>query len=180
MSDEATNTVEVMNGKPLDNQTEKDIEEQIEKLTNLTELYKLKKAVVVKLVEAFNNSYNISEACQYAGISRDTYNRWEKDVPSFADLMEEAKAMPRRKAKEQVTAAIVGGDVSTARWYLERKDPEFKPKAEVDNNLGLQETRKKLGDLLDDSSADDFGQQPATATEQSSGAEVPETPTDIS
>lgn len=183
MSDEATKAVEEMNGKPL----ESAVITPPENMTNMTEQpesgvdpYKYDEKVVARLVEAFNNSYNVTEACQYAQISRETYYRWLKEIPEFEPIIEEAKAMPLRKAKETITSAIVQGDVNTAKWYVERRDPDFKPKAEVDNTHELKETRRKLGDVLDERSADDFGEQPSTTAGETSGAEVPQNPTDIS
>lgn len=142
--------------------------------------YKYNDKTVKKLIEAFNNSYNISEACQYARIDRNTFYFWLDKVPGFADIVEEAKAMPLRKAKEVITKAIVSGDVNTAKWYAERRDPDFKPKAEVDNNIGLQETRKKLGDILDDRSSDDFGEQSSSPAQPEDRDEISQTPSDIS
>jgi hypothetical protein len=153
-----------------------------ENLTKPTEFdpYKYSPETEAKLVEAFEMSYNVSEACQHAGISRDTYYAWIKEIDGFEATMEVAKSSPLKQAKGVIKDALKSGDISTAKWLLERKDPEFKPKAEVDNNLGLQETRKKLGDLLDERSADDFGEQPTTAPDEADGSEIPANPTDIS
>jgi hypothetical protein len=133
-----------------------------------------------RLIEAFENLYNVSEACQHAGISRDTYYEWLKQIDGFEAMMEEAKQTPLKSAKMLLRTAIVSGDTSTAKWLLERKDPEFKPKAEVDNNHQLKETREKLGNVLDERTTDDFGEQPAATPGETSGAEVPQNPTDIS
>lgn len=151
-------------------------------LTNLTEFdpHKYTDATRDKLVEAFEKMYNVSEACQYVGISRETYYQWIKNIDGLEAIIEEAKAKPLKTAKGVINTALASGDTATAKWLLERKDPDFKPKAEVDNNIGLQETRKKLGDILDERSADDFGEQPAATPEATDGAEVPPSPTDIS
>lgn len=142
--------------------------------------YKYNKTVVDKLVEAFSRSYNITEACQYAGIDRATYYRWIEQVPEFEAIVEEAKAQPLKDAKNVINTAIKSGDVNTAKWMVERRDPDFKPKAEVDNTHELKETRRKLGNLLDESNTDDFGEQSASTAETGGGAEVPTNPTDIS
>lgn len=143
--------------------------------------YKYSNVVVDKLTEAFSKSYSVVEACQFAGIHKDTYYKWMKEIPEFETLMAEAKSRPLKKAKEVLNLALQANDVTTAKWLLERKDPEFKPKAEIDNNIGLQETRKKIGDFLDDDdSPDDVGGQP-TATDAGTAAdEMANTPTDIS
>lgn len=142
--------------------------------------YKYNTTTVDRLVEAFSKSYNITEACQFAGIDRATYYRWLEQVPEFEGIVEEAKAQPLKDAKNVIHTAIKTGDVATAKWMVERRDPDFKPKAEVDNTHELKETRRKLGDVLDERATDDFGKQPAATAGDPSGAEVPQNPTDIS
>lgn len=151
--------------------------------TKLTEFdpYKYTDATVERLVEAHSKSYSVAEACQYARISKDTYYKWLKEIPEFVEIIEEAKARPIKKAKAVIDMALSANDVATAKWYVERRDPDFKPKAEIDNNIGIQETRKKIGDFLDDDdSTDDVGEQPATTDGSAVGDEVATTPTDIS
>lgn len=154
-----------------------------ENQTNPTEFdpYKYGPVVVEKLSEAFGKSYSVIEACQFAGIHKDTYYKWLKEIPEFEGLMATAKAQPLKKAKEVINIALTANDVGTAKWLLERRDPDFKPKAEVDNNIGLQETRKKIGDFLDDDdSPNDVGEQPTAADADTARGEVAEAPTDIS
>lgn len=151
--------------------------------TNSTELilpYKYKPFVVKKLVEAFEKSYSVTEACQYAGIDRGTYYNWIEQVDGFDEIIEEAKSRPLKLAKDVIRDALIANDVSTAKWYAERRDPDFKPKAEVDNTHELKETRRKLGDILNERKPDDFGKQPSTAAEPDGGGDVPASPTDIS
>jgi transposase len=143
--------------------------------------YKHSEDTEAKLIEAFGKSFNITEACQFAGIHRDTYYDWIKQIEGFEARMEEAKAAPLKKAKSVIDTALRAGDVATAKWYVERRDPDFKPKAEVDNTHELKETRKKIGEFLDDDdSTDDVGSQPPTADASTAADEVAATPTDIS
>lgn len=143
--------------------------------------YKYSPETEAKLIEAFSKSFNIKEACQFAGISRDTYYEWLKDIEGFEATMEEAKAQPLKKAKSVIDTALKAGDISTAKWYVERRDPDFKPKAEVDNTHELKETRKKIGEFLDDDdSTDDVGSQPPASDASATADEVATTPTDIS
>lgn len=137
-------------------------------------------ATVTKLLAAFSNDYTIEQACAYSGIARTTYYRWLDENPYFKDKMEEAKNAPLRRAREVVIETINAGDANLAFRYLERRDPEFKPKAEVDNNIGLQETRAKIKDFLDDDSPNDSSEQPPTANTPDVRGEVAEAPTDIS
>jgi len=45
-----------------------------------------------RLADALQHSATISDACRYAGISRDTYYRHCKNEPVFAEKMNTAKA----------------------------------------------------------------------------------------
>lgn len=143
-------------------------------------------SLVTKLIAAFNNGFNVVEACQYGGISKQTYYRWLKEDSEFSDLMEHAKMAPNRKAKEIVVQAINGGDAQLAFRYLQARDPDFKPKFEGELAHGLQETREKIKDFLDDGSdleqtgADVSGAEPTTTSTGSGSGEVAQVTPDIS
>lgn len=143
----------------------------------------------VKLLEAaFNNMFNISEACQYAGISRETYYNWLGDDNIFSYRMSVAQKAPGMTAKQNIMKALSAGDTNISRWYLERKDPEFKPRAQIDPPPeGQQTTEEKLKDFLDDrndgayaNTENDVSVEPATTPIAEGGDEVAPGPTDIS
>lgn len=139
--------------------------------------------VVTLLENAFSNSYNITEACQYAGISRTTFYEWLADDDIFSYRMSVAQAKPLRRAKEVVTKAIDEGDPQIALRYLTLRDPDFKPKAEVTNTVEETETRQKIKEFLDDTTdgtEHDTGGEPVAADTASAGSEVAQPPTDIS
>lgn len=156
--------------------------------------------IAEKIYEAFRWHYNITEACQHAGISRGTYYNWLEQHPQFAEKVEVAKTDPLKQAKQNIAKEIQGGDVSTSKWLLERRDPDFKPKAEVDNTHEVTETRKKIGDFLDDTGTttsapvdspdgdsgaagdqpNDAGAEPAGTDAEAGADPVAATPPDIS
>lgn len=136
--------------------------------------------VVLVLETAFHNGFNITEACQQAGITRTTYYEWLGDDEIFASRMAEARTALTRKAKTNVFKAINTGDPNISLRYLTLRDPDFKPKAEVDNRFDLDTTRKKIKDFLDDDSPDDVSEQPSTADGTEARGEVAEAPTDLS
>lgn len=136
----------------------------------------------VSLLEmAFHNMFNITEACQYAGISRETYYQWLADDDIFSYRMSVAQQAPSKKAKENILTALNEGDTGISRWYLERKDPEFMPKAKVTSDPEERATREKIREFLDDTNdSDDASSEPPAADSAEARGEVAEAPTDIS
>ena len=47
---------------------------------------------VCKLADALQHSATVTDACRYAGVSRDTYYRYLNNEPIFAEKMNAAKA----------------------------------------------------------------------------------------
>lgn len=105
--------------------------------------------IIADLETAFNNDYNITQACHYAKIDRQTYYNYLRD-PIFAEHMEVARNMPLRKSREIVIKAISDGDANLAFKYLTVRDPDFKTKSEVAFNPDLETTREKLKEFLDE------------------------------
>lgn len=136
---------------------------------------------VQKLEEAFAWDFNITEACQHAGIARKTYYEWLADDDVFSYLMSVAQAAPKRKAKEIITKAIQTGDAALALRYLTLRDPDYKPKIQQEPPEGLPETRAKIKDFLDDTNdLNDASSEPAATDSPEARGEVAEAPTDIS
>lgn len=144
-------------------------------------LTKFNEDTVNKLELAFNTAFNITEACQYAGISRETYYTWLAEDDVFSYRMSIAQAAPNKKAKELVVKAMQNGDEKLALKFLMLRDPDFNPKVEVRNTVETQETRQKIKGFLDDTSDfNDASGEPAAGDASAVGGEVAQTPTDIS
>jgi ACT domain-containing protein len=47
--------------------------------------------IMIKLADAIQHNANITDACRYAKISRDTYYRYLNNEPVFAETMATAK-----------------------------------------------------------------------------------------
>lgn len=111
---------------------------------------KLGPKVVTKLVAAFHKGYNDDEACFYAVISRNSYYRWYREDADFRYKIDQAKLQPNLHAKELVIDAIEGGDIASARWWLERKaKSEFGTRSEValEGSLVITDPEAALADL---------------------------------
>ena len=93
---------------------------------------KINEIVVGKLEEIFKRDWNVSEACLYAGINRDTYYENLKKNKEISDRMERARMFPFIYAKKKLFEAIGSKDLNIAAKYalefLKRKDPEWKDK----------------------------------------------------
>lgn len=48
--------------------------------------------IMMRLEDALQHSSTVSDACRWAGISRDTYYRYYRDQPLFAERMAAAQA----------------------------------------------------------------------------------------
>ena len=121
---------------------------------------KITKEVVGKLELAFSRGLNITEACDFVGLSRDTYYEKLKNDKGFSDKMSRAQNHLISSAKINIAAGIESGDIDLSKWYLERKckdeysvkrDIDAKITADVNNNnpfkdLTTDELRKLIKD----------------------------------
>lgn len=78
--------------------------------------------VVSKLIVAFEGGSTVRDACWHAGISHEAYYSRVRDDEVFADKMDKAQQEVGKNAREVVVNAIKKGDLSTAKWWLERKN----------------------------------------------------------
>ncbi len=76
--------------------------------------------VMAKLEDALQYGATISEACYYAGISRDTFYRYFRNEDVFAKKMEAARNKLLFIAKRNVADAIMNGDYQSSVWLLEK------------------------------------------------------------
>jgi hypothetical protein len=89
-------------------------------------------SVIAKLEDAFSNGATDLQACFLANISKDSLYRYIQEHPSFSDRKQGLKDMIAYQAKVKIKDAIRTETIPfTAKWYLERKDNEFKPKSDI-------------------------------------------------
>ncbi|KAK9680602.1 hypothetical protein QE152_g38897 [Popillia japonica] len=106
--------------------------------------------LVRKLEYGFMHDFNITECCEYAGISRDTYHSWVKENEDFSDRMERARSDLKRRAKVVLAESINDGNIDDAKWLLERRaKKEYSTKQDIDMVIGnREETVKELEGLF--------------------------------
>jgi hypothetical protein len=97
------------------------------------------KEVLGKLEEAFLCDATNDEAAYYAGINPDTLYEYKKNNPKYSEHIKTLRGMTGLKAKANIKKSIESGDKYDSRWYLERRDKDYKPKSkhEVSGNVGL-------------------------------------------
>lgn len=107
--------------------------------------------VLQKLEDAFMNAFTDEMACLYAGISpRALYDYCEAN-PQFTQRKEELKQTPNLAAQKTLVGDL--NNTGGARWWAERKMPEFMPKTKVEHGGKVQtedvtqsEVAKKLAE----------------------------------
>ena len=75
------------------------------------------------------------QACLYADIGESTLYEYQQANPDFAERKKTLKENVKMRARLNVFGAIERGDLDTCKWYLDRKDDEFKPKQTTDMNM---------------------------------------------
>jgi hypothetical protein len=85
-----------------------------------------------KLEDAFSNGAPDKEACLYAGISPSTLYSYQARNPKFSERKEQLKLTPNIAARRTIVASL--GDVNTAKWWLEKKDPDMKPMSKIEHS----------------------------------------------
>ena len=91
--------------------------------------------VVNKLEQGFTMGFTDEEACLYANISKQTLYDYCKRVEGYTDRKEELKNHPKLLAKVNLYNALKDNKkIEDSKWYLERRDKEFKQKTDITSN----------------------------------------------
>ena len=90
---------------------------------------------VKELEGYFVNGATDIQACFLAGISKQTLYNYQELNPEFVDRKVALKDDLAYRAKLKIKAEIESETKpDTAKWYLERRDKEFKQKTDVTTN----------------------------------------------
>ncbi|MDQ5913753.1 MAG: hypothetical protein QG623_372 [Patescibacteria group bacterium] len=81
---------------------------------------------VRKVIVARRRGLSIRQACATSGISHETYYYHTRHNREFTYILEQSQDSIKERARLGVVDAIMQGDLATCKWYLERKDPEFR------------------------------------------------------
>ena len=96
-------------------------------------------STLAKLKEGFAQGFSVRNACIWADISQDTYFNYCKKYPNFSEQCKTLQQKPLIKSILVINKALNEGDVSTAKWYAERKaKDEFSLKTETEHSGQIQ------------------------------------------
>lgn len=98
-----------------------------------------------KLEELFVRGLSDEEACLLADIGTSTLYDYCRDNPQFSERKELLKQRVKTRAKLNISKAIEDGDVDLSKWYLERRDKDFKTKQSVEHEGAIQTTNPFAG-----------------------------------
>jgi hypothetical protein len=88
--------------------------------------------IITKIEQVATLDGTVEEMAMYGGIHRDTLYTYFKQNPEFSDRIHALRQSLILKARYTIVNNL--DDISTAKWYLERKArKEFSSKAEVDD-----------------------------------------------
>ncbi|MEX1013647.1 MAG: hypothetical protein WDZ80_00615 [Candidatus Paceibacterota bacterium] len=100
---------------------------------------KMTNETVNKLEQAFAIGCTDEEACSYAGISRETLNKYQNKNKEFLDKKHELKLKPVLKARQTIVNGL--GNISVAQWYAGKK-----MRKEFGNNIDITTGGKPIKD----------------------------------
>ena len=103
---------------------------------------------VETILAALDEGLTKKGACRVAGISTETLRRWCLEDKELAQQVERLVDRDIDAARRVVNGAIDGGCRKTARWLLERRDPEFRTKQDIRVDGDTVETQVKFLERL--------------------------------
>lgn len=102
--------------------------------------------VVERITQAIRNGMTYELACQYAGISHETFYRWMNEKAEFSAAVKEAEGAGAMTWLEAIQKAADRGEWTAAAWKLERRYPQLYGRRVVDANVKAQIDVTKLSD----------------------------------
>ena len=103
------------------------------KVVNSDNAWWMERTKLEAFINAFKYGANVKQAMVAIGISERQYGYFLNKHPDFCMLREACGKIPDLKALQTMVGGL-GNDLTTARWYLERKMPEEYGQK---NNIGI-------------------------------------------
>lgn len=126
---------------------------------------------LAKLEEAFLVGATDLQACFYAGIGARTLYEYQEENPEYAQRKAALKENLQFRAKKLVAQSLAEGSIPDARWYLEKRDPEFNPKQRLDHSSedGTMSPKDKTSAVLAIMSEEQLKAALSTPDEETNG-----------
>jgi len=95
---------------------------------------KMTDEVIEKIENELKNGATLSQASFLADISLRTLYNYFNDYPEFKERCELLQGMVAYRARVNIKNKIELGDIDTSKYWLDRKDKEFKLKTDITSN----------------------------------------------
>ena len=89
--------------------------------------------VIAKIEEELKNGATLAQSAFLAGISLKTIYNYFGENPDFKERCELLQGLVAYRARVNIKNKIETGDIDTSKYWLDRKDKDFKPKSEQDH-----------------------------------------------
>lgn len=83
------------------------------------------------ILDVLSNGGTRKDAYEFAGISKNCFYEWLKEIPDFKAQVENAEASSRVFAVNQLWTMVKAFSSPDIKYWLDRRHPEFKPKPNV-------------------------------------------------
>lgn len=103
-------------------------------------------ATAKKITDAIKVGATYRLACDYAGITEETFSQWRKKYPEFSELVKEAEGSAAIKWLALIDKAAQDGTWQAAAWKLERRYPESYGRTVTDTRHSGHIELSKLSD----------------------------------
>lgn len=87
--------------------------------------------VIVKIEEELKNGATLTQAAFLANISLKTLYNYFNNFPDFKERCNLLQDLVSYRARKNIVGRITEGDIEQSKYWLDRKDKEFKPKSDV-------------------------------------------------
>lgn len=122
--------------------------------------------IIEKVLNAIAVGAPFTHACNYAGISFETFNEWRKQYSEFSESVKEAEGKAVVGWLARIEQAAKDGNWTAAAWKLERRYPETfgrRDKVTVDVKQLDSDIERELAILTAGSKDTSFGEAESEA-----------------
>jgi hypothetical protein len=77
-----------------------------------------------RLLDALAAGNTRNAACDYAGITRETFSQWRERFADFSDRVKKAESSAEVRHVAQIAKAASEGVWQASAWWLERRRPD--------------------------------------------------------